>query len=492
MLAMRGLNSFGRRGGLLLGVLLFGLQSTPGIEAAEPGATFSRSIREWTVCDGKQDDRSGVAKAFAEAKNHAFTLIVDCPVYIHVGSDISRPIFVEDGTTVQFGTHGRFVTDNVLIPTWVIANSSDIELLNWRVEYVGQLPIDPDTKGYVINGTFVPSRGKYQPAGAFHDFVLTPWLAANRGIVFDRSDGPITSPWPGPTATSAIFYVLGSSSSIKIRGMKMFVPKSADGSRFIPVCFLTTVGYKNGQRVSAALPVDADSATMPSDIEVADLELDGTYMGWLGNLRNSHFNNIRSFRYGDLQDSLGGSVGGLGKWFAPPHLFYITTPKFKDLRNTKLEIRNVHDWGLRSGVARDQDKASLSGNALSLKISAADSRVENYISYRPDGLLDLLPSERLVMVGLMGSYDSSFLHGIYPAVRFPVGPYHDVTFEDVEIEDRARGPTIGPIGDILDANSTNVSLRKVRAVLHAPAPNAQRQPRFLGKDHSAMINILSD
>ncbi|WP_407117228.1 hypothetical protein [Bradyrhizobium sp. LMG 9283] len=490
---MNSLGCFARTLKLLLGLVVLAAISFPNeLFALDPNARTSRSIRDWTTCDGKRDDRNGVAAAFNEAKNHAFALVVDCPVYIHVGNDISRPIFVEDGTSVQFGPEGLFITDNVLIPTWVIANSSQIDFLNWRVKYVGRLPVDPDTKGYVAGGTFVPMTGKYQPAGAFHDKILTPWLTSNRGILFDRSRGSVTSPWPGPTGTSAVFYILGSATLIRIRGMKIFVPRNADVARFVPVCFLSTVGFKSNQVITAAVPVDANSAAIPSEIEVSDLELDGAYMGWLGSLKNSRFRGIKSFRYGDLQDEEGQNVGGVGKWFAPPHLFYITAPKRNDLRNSNLEISNVQDWGERVGEARDKDAANRSGYALSLKISAVDSGVKNYTSYRPDGVLDLLPSERLVIQGLKGVYDSYFLNDIYPAIRFPVGPYRDVLLEDIEIEDKALRPKVAPIGGILDANSANVSLRNVTAVLHSPTTSAAKVPSFAGKNHSISIRIESD
>lgn len=433
-----------------------------------------------------------VAEAFAAAKNNAFTLLVDCPAYIHVGSDILRPIFIESGTTVEFSPDGLFVIDNAFVPTWVIANSEQVVLAGWRIKYVGGLPVDPDTKGYTRDGTFVPMNGKYQPAAAFHDRVLTPWLTAHRGIVFDRGRGPITSPWPGPTATSAVFYILGSATSIDIRGMNMFVPEAADGSRFIPVCFLTTVGYKNDQVVTAATPVDANSASIPSDIQVSNLVLDGAYMGWLGQLKDSRFERVRSFRYGDLQDEKGNYVGGIGKWFAPPHLFYLTITKGSEPQSERVKISDVLDWGERAGVARDTDPTNRSGYALSLKIGAIDSEVRNYVSYRPDGFLDVLRSERLVIEGVKGQYDSSFLNNLYPGVRFPVGPYRDVLLENFEIEDRARSAAVAPIGGVSDRASANISLRNISAKLHSPSNKAKTLPDFLGKGHSIDVRIESD
>ena len=56
-----------------------------------------KSIQNWLggVIDGSQDEEAAVAAAFAAAANNAFVLQVDCPVFIHVGADIARPIFVE-------------------------------------------------------------------------------------------------------------------------------------------------------------------------------------------------------------------------------------------------------------------------------------------------------------------------------------------------------------------------------------------------------------
>src|SRR5258708_31091143 len=92
----------------------------------------ARSIREWVIGDGKTDDAIQTATAFAATKNGAFTLVVDCPVFIHVGSDISRPVYIDNGTTVQFTKDGLFIVDNVLLPAFVIANSSAIRLLQWK------------------------------------------------------------------------------------------------------------------------------------------------------------------------------------------------------------------------------------------------------------------------------------------------------------------------------------------------------------------------
>src|SRR5882757_943119 len=63
--------------------------------AAQGSAT--KSISAWAKCGGGGDEYDGVARAFQAARHSAFTLLVDCPVRIHIGRDIARAIFVDDG-----------------------------------------------------------------------------------------------------------------------------------------------------------------------------------------------------------------------------------------------------------------------------------------------------------------------------------------------------------------------------------------------------------
>ena len=137
----------------------------------------TRSIREFATCDGKTDDSIGVAKAFDAAKNGAFKLEVDAPVFIHIGMDVARPIFVSDKTDVDFSGGGLFIVDNATIPAFVIANSKEITFTNWRVEYTGSYPINWLTGGYYNNGAFVPSTGKrrLQRCGIFAMAEGKPW-----------------------------------------------------------------------------------------------------------------------------------------------------------------------------------------------------------------------------------------------------------------------------------------------------------------------------
>jgi len=420
-----------------------------------------RSIGAWVSCTGTADDTAGVAKAFAAASRGAFTLIVDCPVRIKVGMDISRSLFIDDGTTVEFTGSGKFTVDNVQIPAFVIADSSHITLTNWNVEYDASLPVSPEVTGHVNHDQFI--RGP-KPANAFNDQRLTQWLATNRAIVFDRREGTVNSPWTGMTNACAVFFITGDSSDVTVSGMHIYAPANAGGERFIAVAFSLGVNFKSNQTVTHNTPQTAQFEAVPHDLKFTNIILDGTYMGWVGGLRDSLFENIQSQRYGDLQDAQGKNVGGVGKWFAPPHLFYFGYAPAGDpgLFNKNIQIRNVVDNGIRIGTARDRGAGdTLSGYALSLKIGCVDCIVDNYKSARPDGFLDVLPSDGMTISNVIATYDSSFINNVFPGWRFPSNSYRNVRFENITFIDLAPSSIQPPIGNAVQASNQGIVFKNV-------------------------------
>jgi len=492
-------------------ILLFIFLNTGAVSAH---AQNFHSISEWTTCDGKTDDALGVAKAFAAAANGALTLQIDCPVFMHVGMDITRPIFVDSGTTVNFTGKGLIITDNVLIPAFVIANSKNITFNDWNVEYSGGLPIDPKVGGYYDNGTWVSTDpdGHAPPSFAFNDQTLTKYLSTNRGIVFPHG---VHSIWHGPTDMSSVFYVIGSSSNININNLNMFAastsnasydPKSLNGAdKYIPVAFAFEVGYSSNQTAVAISKEDwppAPNLSVPSNVQFNGVVFNGYYMGFLGVLQNASFNNITGLMYADLMDSNGDNVGGVKKWFAPPHLFYI---KYYDvdhpydpvLSTTNLTITNVNDKGLRSGTARDNPGEKSSGYANSLKLGCVNCSVTGYVSMRPDGLADILSCNHMTLTNVQGTYDSFFLHDLFAGVRFPAkGYYQNLTFNNVSLTDTADNPySTGtnphtlPFGYIHSDNDANITFNNVNVYLKQWSLSHSPQPKFSGTGNSGSVKI---
>lgn len=392
------------------------------------------SIKNYTTCDGVTDDSLGAARAFAAARNYAFTLVVDCPVYIHVGLDVTRPIFIDNGTTATFEGSGEFIVDNVMQPAFVIANAANILLNNWNVEYSGSMPVDEYTGYYVNNGTQVSSVVYTPPAQVFNNVTLRNWYSANRSVT---GANPV---WSGPTNTSAVFYIVGSSTRVAVSNMTIGAPASAGASGFIPVVFSFGLGFNSNQTVTSSTPETSTYMSVPSDLSFSNIKLDGTLMGFVGTLRQTTFNHVTSNRYSDLQDSSGNNVGGLNCaaatsncWFAPPHLFYFNYDSSGDsnLFNYDITLENIADTGTRLGNYRNV----ASGDACSLKIGGTDITVNNYTSHRPDGFLDVLTGDTQVFENITATYDSSYLGEQWPAWRFPATGYVNTTFENVTLTD---------------------------------------------------------
>jgi hypothetical protein len=480
------------------GLLNCGSMSARSNDVREPApqrTPSGKSIGNWVSCAGTSDDTAGVAKAFAAAGHGAFTLIVDCPVNIRVGMDIARPIFIDDGTSVEFTGSGKITVDNTFIPAFVIADSGKIKLTNWNVVYDASLPIDQNVGGYTNNGGFVKGL---KPANAFNDIRLREWLAANRGIVYDKSQGNVNPPWTGLTNACAVFFITGDSSNIRVTGMRMSVPAAAGGERLIPVAFSLGVNFKSHQTVAAKTPMTGQYFSVPHDLTFSDINLDGTYMGWVGGLRDTVFDNIQSRRYGDLQDANGGTVGGVQKWFAPPHLFYFgfSTTGDPGLFTSNIEIENVVDSGVRIGKARDAGGTdTISGYALSLKIGCVNCRVNNYKSARPDGFLDVLPSDGLTITNVTASYDSSFLNNLFPGWRFPSASYKNVRFENIKLVDTAASSFIAPIGNASQPTNEGITFKNVRVEMNRWAGTASVPlPAIAGRaiDASMEYSIAGD
>jgi hypothetical protein len=419
--------------------------------SAHASAMSSRPIDEWVNCSSTSDQTAGVIKAFAAAKNQAFLLIVDCPVHLNSGMAVDDGIFIDNGTSVQFTGNGKFFVTNLFHPAFIIADSSNVTLTNWNVEWDGSMPVNPNVGGYEISGKFVTESGTGQPAGAFNNSVLSTWLHANRSITFDQSKGYASPIWPGPADTSAVFYITGSSENITITGLNLYAPAGAGGSQFIPVAFALTANWQANQTVNSDTPQTSQYAAIPRLLTFSSITLDGTLMGWQGSARRSSFTDITSNRYGDLQDADGNNVGGVGKWFPPPHLFYLNNAASTDqnLWNAGIVITGVNDIGKRIGVARDKGGGdSISGYAASLKLACIGCSVESYTSDRPDGFMDLLPSTSIDISKVDAQFDSAFLHNLYPAgLRFPSSGYIDISFTNIQMKDTAAATIEQPIGN---------------------------------------------
>lgn len=480
------------------GLIMVAALSAMGAAGQSGGQPPVRSLRDWTHCDGAHDDRDGVAKAFAAAAGGAFVLQVDCPVLIHVGLDIAKPIFIDSNTTVRFADHGLFILDNTLIPGFVIANSRNVAFTGARVEYRASLPVDMTTGYYEDNGRRVAGGGSDTAGGAFNDKALRAWLSAHRGVVYGHGAHP---DWAGPSDLCALFYITGAVSNLTMTDMKLFAPPDAGADRFIPVAFAMVLGLNSNQAIVGAPPDTMQYYSVPSHVSFRNIDIDGYDMGWQGTVQGFSASQIRAHRYADLQDAKGGNIGGHslvgGKmitWFAPPHLFYINFNHSWDrgLYTRDVGISDVIDYGNRVGQPRDTPAQCCSGNALSLKVGGIGVRVSNYRSDRPDGFLDVFGAEDLVLSNVQASYDSAFPHNLFTGLRFPDVRYRNVTLENITLVDRAATTTYAPVIFSGAADQAGIVVRNLTVVLNdwrgARAGGNIIEHYIPGTDHQVLID----
>ena len=457
-------------------------------------ASNKKSISAWVSCGTAADDTTGAQKAFAAARQNAFTLVVDCPVHLKSGQAIDRGIFIDTGTAVEFTNGGKFYVDNMFHPAFVIANSSNITLTNWNVEWDGIVPINPDMGGYVYEGNFVTSSGHTQPAAAFNDLVLTAWLAANRKVTFDETQGWVKSIWVGGVNPAAVFFLTGDTSNVVFSGLKLSVPAGAGGDHFLPMAVSFSPNWNSNQTVNGKTPHAVAYATVPHGITFTGVDFDGTLMGFQGNVRDALFENLTSHRYGDVMDANGGTSGGMGKWFPPPHLFYLNYVYDGDpgLFNTDIHISNVQDLGPRVGQARDKGGSdSVSGYALSLKLGCTECSVDNYVSNRVDGFMDLLPSQGLTVTNVTATFDSSFINNAFPAgIRFPGTGYSHISYDNVSLKDSAESTIKAVLGNAPSSTNDSIVFSNFLVTMNRWAGSDLPVPTIAGLTNDIAVELM--
>ena len=359
----------------------------------------------------------------------------------------------------------------------------------------GVEPINGSTGGYEINGKFVATAAglRTEPAAAFNDVVLTIWLASNRSVRFDKNQGWAKSIWVGGVNIGAVFFITGDSSDVTFKALHLSVPKNAGGDHFLPMAISFSANWKRNSTVTGKSPHTAQFAAIPRKMTFSEVDFDGTLMGWQGNVRDATFDNVQSHRYGDLQDAQGANSGGVNKWFPPPHLFYLNYAGDGDpeLFNSNIRISNVVDSGPRVGVARDKGHGDgMSGFASSLKLGCTHCTVDHYSSTRPDGFMDVLPSDGLTVSNVTASFDSVFLNNVFPAgIRFPGNGYRHVIFENVILKDTSDAPTAGPIGNAPYATNDGITFRHVTVVLNRWDGNPLPLPKIAGSGNDMKIDF---
>jgi hypothetical protein len=404
------------------------------------GATLTNQVDLCTYpgvdASGTADSAGAVNAAMQSVAGTNKILYVNCPVRIAIGLDPTKPIFVHNGTNLTFGPAGVFKVDNNTIGAFIFQNTVDSTWINARIQYVGSV---------TLNNAVAPAAGV---AGLFSDTQMKAELVA-QGYVFS---GGGSNYWAGPTNASAIFIIRGAAKHLNFYNIKVFVAEGTPASGFIPVVVSCDTQWLLGSvTTNAPLPTASNSAG-PTDINWINPIFDGFYMGFTGTGGSENIVNANFFRYSDLQDSSGGTQGGISNWLAPPHAIYLQNgdPSL----NAHQHIANGYDWGVYVGGATRRS-ATGSGTLLSLKIEMTNgTAIDGWTSLRPDGCMDVLVNfaggaktgtiKNLTCVfnSAIATVDGTQIWGM----RFPSNlPYQNMVFDNVTLFDTNPSPVAFPL-----------------------------------------------
>jgi len=390
---------------------------------------------EWfgAVMDGVTDDRD----IFIETLAYADTL--------NQRVKITKDIFLDVEET---GTKSIFLYNDA----WLEGSSKDVNIIS-NTHYSSLFSINLCENITLKNFTILHDNSYDAVTNEEDDTAVKnansqqveDWLIANRGLTFDTAVNPV---WKGGGSYRALFFISGSKNitfdnvHIKAKG------DNANEFLYWGIKFLEQ--YSANQNLTTEAGNDR---TITEYIYIKNCSFDGVLMAMQGNVSNFYVDNLTSYRYSDFQHSDGTNVGGDGvTGVSPPHLFYLNTDG-GTYYPYNINISNVYDYGEYVGSL---DVRGSGGYCNSLKIvdGVSEVNVDNYKSFRRDGLGDLGGIDNGTFKNLYSEsttdiFDSSWA---FNSLRF-LTTMNNCYFDNIIIKDNSATSTIYPIDRITGDNN---------------------------------------
>lgn len=406
------------------------------------------SIKKWlTDTTGISDQRDQFSAALTQTAASGDVLVIDCPVKIDANG--GREIYIPDGAKIAFNPNGRIDGLWTTTPLFVSLHSN-FQIFDLDLNYVGT--------GIDANVDYSVSPGS-DPASSFLGRIKTRMISS-----FGNTFGSSASPaWYGPHHMMSAFCLYGKTNAQFKGETKFRVPSDATVEKFMPWA-ISSKGQWNPNVTNISSGVDTTlpnvNISQPS-LFIDDLYMDGVVMGIQGEFTVCEIQRTRSYRYSDIMTATGTLIGGANTNFPPPHLFYING------RTDVVNLSDVIDYGYWNSTNANPyaRRVTTSGYCSSAKVFAQRGTIQDYKSYRPDGLFEILGDDlsygksSLIVDDFYAEYDSSICG--YPAVRFPTNNYIGNTFRNGKIVDLASTSLIYPFGSNNSTGNRRVVISNV-------------------------------
>lgn len=263
------------------------LSSYPGVTGNAVGATST---------SGLIDSRAAIVAAFAAYAGTKTEIIVDTPIYIAIGTDYTKSIFVPSNVNVRFTGSGLLYVDNIGTPVFVFENSSNSTFINAKFVYLANFGLP----------ACLPTLSPFNPQSQINTIAISNYLVANFGNTFTSGGTPISAT---TTNNCTLIMIRGASNNLSFIGGSATVPAGVPSSNFIPMVFsLTPEWNANLTGITSGTTVTTANSTIPSNVTISGWTFDGTYMGIQGGAQNLVVRDLVSLRYSVLQDGTSGSV----------------------------------------------------------------------------------------------------------------------------------------------------------------------------------------
>ncbi|WP_282116699.1 hypothetical protein [Cellulophaga baltica] len=380
------------------------------------------------IMNGITDDRDVFVETLAQAHAVTARVMVDKDIFLDVEQTGTKSIFLEDNTWIEGKNDANIIINNLLSPAFYMVLSKNLVFKNITLLWDNQ---------------YDASLVSFSNINSLNLTSLKDYMNRSKNVVFNSSY-PI---FRGPTSFYAIISI-EAAEKVVFSEVK-FVAKGDTADKFIP----WGIKFKEQYIANQTVTDNSGETAVSNDIVFTNVVMDGVIMGIQGIVQNFKSDGLKSYRYTDSQKIDGSYLGnfdGSVYQFPPPHLIYLNNDNSNEHITKNIEITNTIDLGEYVGVEKVRlTKKINSGYCNSLKLVEQQENVyvNNYKSYRRDGIADIGDLNNSVIRNLYSeSTTAIFDQSVkYCSLRFVGEGMENTIFENIIIKDNSDVAEIYPM-----------------------------------------------
>lgn len=376
------------------------------------------------IMDGIRDDRLELVETLKQATSIKAKVLIEYDIFLDLETTGNKSIFLDNNSWLEGKNSPNIIINNLFSPAFFIALTKDVTIKNLT---------------FLYDQSYEANFGWNEKIHSTNTVFLANYLTENHNLKFESSTPITKSPisWRSVIFMDAPEDVLLENVTFKAKGSK--------ANQFIQWAIKLKEEYKPNQVIIAK---NRGETKTPKNIELKNVTLDGVIMGIQGIVSDFKSSGLQSYRYSDVQDANGNSIGGSGTggqyWMHPPHLIYLNSDDSPILESKNIIINNTTDYGIYVGSEKVRGSHGYC-HSLKLVDNITNAKVSNYKSYRRDGLWDLgnltnSEFKNIYSESTSEIFDDSWK---FQAARF-LGELNNCLFQNITVKDVSETSQIFP------------------------------------------------